>query len=85
VEFFRNYIGAHYPSDLIAGAALGAFAVWASQVFRPVSAGKKIMRWEQSSPGMFYMIAFFLSYQIATLFNDIRLTLGPVRDHILGH
>jgi undecaprenyl-diphosphatase len=85
VESFRNYIGAHYPSDLIAGAGLGAFAVWASQMSWPISAGKKVMRWEQSSPGLFYMIAFFLSYQMATLFNDIRQTLGPVRDHILGH
>jgi undecaprenyl-diphosphatase len=85
VESFRNYIGAHYPSDLIAGAGLGAFAVWASQMSWPISAGKKVMRWEQSSPGLFYMIAFFLSYQIATLFNDIRQTLGPVRDHFLGH
>jgi hypothetical protein len=33
----------------------------------------------------FYMGAFFVSYQIATLFADIRLTLGPVRDHILNH
>ena len=85
VEYFRNYIGAHYPSDLIAGAGLGAFAVWASQMSWPISVGKKVMRFEQSSPGLFYMSAFFLSYQIATLFNDIRQTLGPVRDHILGH
>ena len=85
VEFFRNYIGAHYPSDLIAGAGLGAFAVWASQTSWPILAGKAMMRWEQSSPGPFYMIAFFSSYQIATLFNDIRQTLGPVRDHLLGH
>jgi membrane-associated phospholipid phosphatase len=85
VEYFRNYLGAHYPSDLIAGAGLGAFAVWVSQMSWPISVGKKVMRLQQSSPGLFYMSAFFLSYQIATLFNDIRQTLGPVRDHILGH
>ena len=85
VESFRNYIGAHYPSDLIAGAGLGAFAVWASQMSWPISAGRKVMRWERPSPGLFYMVAFFLSFQIATLFNDIRQTLGAVRDHILGH
>ena len=85
VEAFRNYIGAHYSTDLIAGAALGASAVWASQMSWPISAGKKVMRWEQSSPALFYMIAFFLSYQIATLFNDIRQTLGPLRDHFLGN
>lgn len=85
VESLRNYIGAHYPSDLVAGAALAAFAVWASQMSWPISVGKKVMRWEQSSPGLFYMSAFFFSYQIATLFDDIRQTLGPARDHIFGH
>jgi membrane-associated phospholipid phosphatase len=85
VESFRIYIGAHYLSDLMAGAALAAFAVWVSQLSWPMSAGKKILRWEQSSPGLFYLSAFFLSYQIATLFNDVRQTLGPLRDHFLGH
>jgi undecaprenyl-diphosphatase len=85
VESFRTFIGAHYPSDLIGGAGLAAFAVWASQMSWPLSVGKKMMRWERSSPGLFYMSAFFFSYQMATLFNDIRQTLGPIRDHILGH
>jgi membrane-associated phospholipid phosphatase len=85
VEAARTYIGAHYPSDLIAAAALAASVVWASQMTWPVSTGKKLIRWEQSSPAVFYMSAFFLSYQIATLFNDIRQTLGPLRHHMLGH
>ena len=85
VESARTYIGAHYPSDLIAAAALAASVVWASQLTWPVSTGKKLIRWEQSSPAVFYMSAFFLSYQIATLFNDIRQTLGPLRHHMLGH
>ena len=85
VESARSYIGAHYPTDLIAGAALAASLVWASQMSWPISTGKKLVRWEQSSPAVFYMSAFFLSYQIATLFVDIRQTLGPVRLHMLGH
>jgi len=85
VEFSRAFIGAHYPSDLIAGAGVAAIAVWASQMSWPMSVGEKVMRWERASPGRFYLSAFFFSYQIATLFNDIRQTLGPVRDHILGH
>ncbi len=85
VESFRNYTGAHYPSDLLGGAALATFAVWASQMPWPVSLGKRIMRWEQSSAGLFYMGAFFFSYQIATLFDDIRQTLGTIRVHFLGY
>jgi membrane-associated phospholipid phosphatase len=84
VESFRAYMGAHYPSDLLAGAALAGSVVWASQTSGPIALGKKVMRCERLSPGLFYLIAFFLSYQIATLFADVRNTLGPVRDHILG-
>jgi membrane-associated phospholipid phosphatase len=85
VEAFRVYIGAHYPSDLIGGAALAAIAVWTAQLSFLTPAANKLMRWEQSSPALFYMSAFFLNYQIATLFNDVRQTLGPLRDHFLGH
>jgi undecaprenyl-diphosphatase len=77
VESTRVYMGAHYPSDLIGGAALGAMVVWAAQTPRLVSFGSRIMRWEQSSPSIFYMCSFFLTYQIATLFGDLRNALGP--------
>lgn len=74
VESSRAYMGAHYPSDLIGSAALAGIVVWASQASRPVSVGAKVVRWEQSSASLFYMSAFFFSYQLATLFDDIRGT-----------
>ena len=43
------------------------------------------MHYERSSRGLFYLVAFFMSYQIATLFQDVRNTFGPVRDYILEH
>jgi membrane-associated phospholipid phosphatase len=82
VESSRTYMGGHYPSDLIAGGALAAFLVWGAQTACSSSAAEKLMRWESASPALFYMIAFFLSYQIATLFSDLRQFLGPVRNHI---
>jgi membrane-associated phospholipid phosphatase len=85
VESFRTYMGAHYPSDLIAGAALAGLVVWTTQSSRAISVGEKLIRFERSSPGLFYFIAFFMSYQIATLFVDARNTLGPVRDRVLHH
>jgi hypothetical protein len=30
------------------------------------------MSWEKSSPSLFYLSAFFASYQIASLFGDMR-------------
>jgi membrane-associated phospholipid phosphatase len=80
VETSRTYMGGHYPSDLVGGAALGAMVVWATQEPLLISWGSRlVMRWERSSPSLFIMIAFFLSYQIATLFLDIRYTLGTLR------
>ena len=77
VESSRAYVGAHYPSDLIGGAALGASLVWLAQVpgvMRRVAA--KIAGWERLSPRLFYTGAFLLSYQVATLFADIRYLSG---------
>jgi membrane-associated phospholipid phosphatase len=80
VEICRTYMGGHYPSDLVGGAALGAVAVWASQRPWLISlASRLVKRWERSSPSLLCIGAFFLSYQIATLFLDIRYTLGSLR------
>jgi len=72
-------MGGHYPSDLIAGAALAAFVVWGAQASPSISRGERLMRSEKTSPALFYMIAFFLSYQIATLFEDIRAIWAGAR------
>lgn len=71
-ELARTYLGAHYPSDLVGGAALGALVVWASQTPWLVSLGSRIVVWERRSPGFFYMIAFFVTYEIATLAGELR-------------
>ncbi|MDH2357128.1 phosphatase PAP2 family protein [Bradyrhizobium sp. SSUT112] len=71
-ELARTYLGAHYPSDLIGGAALGALVVWASQAPWSVSLGTRIVVWERRSPAFFYMIAFFVTYEIATLAGELR-------------
>ena len=72
VESARIYEGAHYPTDLLGGAALGAGAVWAAQALRIPSWDRRLVAWERRSPGLFYMCAFFISFQIATLFTDLR-------------
>jgi membrane-associated phospholipid phosphatase len=78
MELSRTYVGGHYPSDLIGAAGLAGMVVWASQTSRIVSLGRWIADWEQTSPSIFYMIAFFLSYQIATLFSDLRESLSLI-------
>jgi len=80
VESLRVYMGAHYPSDLIGGAALAATMVWIAQAPRAISLGRQVVGWERTSPSIFYMLAFLFTYQIATLFVDVRHMVGHVRD-----
>jgi undecaprenyl-diphosphatase len=69
----RLYLGLHYPTDLIAGAALGAGVAalgnwrWAST--RPV---EKVVEWSQNQPQLFYPLFFLLTFQIAVMFDDVR-------------
>lgn len=89
VESSRSYVGAHYPSDLIGGAALGIGMVWTAQTDRIVTLGRRIAAWEQSSPALFYMAAFLLSYELAIIFADIRSIVGAMTlihelRHIVG-
>ena len=76
LELSRAYMGAHYPSDLVGGAALGASLVFLGQLAAAISCGKRVVLWERSSPALFYMVAFFVSYQIATLFQDFRYMMS---------
>lgn len=72
IESARVYMGAHYPSDLLGGAAFAAMVVWVSQSPAIVSVGKRMAAWERSSRSVFHMSAFFILYQIGTLFLDVR-------------
>lgn len=79
VELSRIYFGAHYLSDLLGGAALASIAVWAVQAPFFVSLGRLVARWEQTRPSYFYMAAFFVSYQVATLGGDLRWVASMLR------
>ncbi len=79
VESSRMFEGAHYLSDLIGGAALGVTMVMAFQIRLLSSFGKKTIEQENRSKSLFYILAFFLSYQMSTLFNDVRATAGSFK------
>ena len=75
VEMMRIVMGGHYPTDLIAGAALAGAFIWLAQSRLPMTVGASVSAYEQSHPALFYCCAFFISYQVATLFVDLRLAL----------
>ncbi len=68
----RMYLGFHYLSDIIGGAALGILFVRLFQDWHFGRFGRRILDAERQAPPLFYMAAFFVSYGIATLFDDVR-------------
>ena len=84
IELPRIYLGIHYPSDIIAGAALGIAGVGLAVAVREGVLGRLLTRpalaAEQRHPAAFYAAAFALSYEMATIFDDVRnLVRGAVR------
>ena len=69
----RVYLGLHYPSDILGGAAVGV-AVTAAVAHLPVLgrtrlAGSEMMRHYR---GLVYAVLFLMTYQMATMFDDVR-------------
>jgi undecaprenyl-diphosphatase len=72
IDIARVYDGYHYPSDIVGAAGLGLLMVWLSQrqaVLRPAS---RVLVFEQRQRPLFYMLAILATYQIASLFDDVR-------------
>jgi undecaprenyl-diphosphatase len=71
----RMYLGVHYASDIVAGAAIGVTAVYVSQRIRWIHSTlpERLLAWAEAKPSIFYMSAFLVSYEMSVLFNDVRL------------
>lgn len=69
----RMYLGYHYPTDVIAGLAIGALIAYGFNL-TPLreKLAAPIMHWEQRSASSFYVALFLLSYQITTMFSSLR-------------
>lgn len=69
----RIYLGLHYPTDIVAGAAIGVGTVLLSTRI-PVIARltARLCRWESAQPAVFYAAAFLLTFEVATLFDSVR-------------
>jgi undecaprenyl-diphosphatase len=79
----RIYMGLHYPTDLAAGALLGVGCVL---LFRKInfirSITKRTLRWGQENESLFYALFFFVTFEVATLFNSLR-DFGSAMVHLL--
>lgn len=69
----RIYFGAHYPSDLLVGGAVGlGVAIPFNNGWTRRWVGRWILPLAERFPGWFYAIGFAVSYEIALVFDDMR-------------
>ena len=79
----RVYVGAHNPTDVLAGAAIGVALVLVVCRNRVVlDAMGRLLEWGEARPGLFYAGLFSLTYEIANLFDEVRM-IGKLLLHAL--
>jgi len=79
--FPRMYLGIHWPTDLIAGAALAIVFTWlgTARVIRDVIRAR-LLPWAESSPALFYAGMFVVLFEVTNLFDDAHDAF-----HVLSH
>lgn len=72
IDTARIYEGYHFPSDIIASAGLGVLMVNLLQAAPVRRLARSVLVLEERFRPTFYMLAFLGTYQIASLFDDVR-------------
>ena len=69
----RVYLGYHYATDILVGAAIGAVIMQlAFMLLRPALLAQPLLRWEARHATSFYCLAFLATLELAVLFQDVR-------------
>lgn len=75
----RMYLGLHYATDILAGAAIGAVIAWLGNALLADSRVTRSIRALSVERPMYFYPAFFLiTWQFADLFENSRAVLGGV-------
>jgi membrane-associated phospholipid phosphatase len=72
LDVARIYEGYHFPSDIVGSIGLALIMVSLFDSHRIHQMACRVIAWEHVRRAPFYLLAFLLTYQIATLFDDVR-------------
>ncbi|KAA0997683.1 phosphatase PAP2 family protein [Paraburkholderia panacisoli] len=80
----RAWLGFHYPTDLLVGAAVGIVItfIMTRDAIRTRYA-TCVLRWIERYPGPSAMLAFILCLEIVTQFDELRKLASGVSQHLL--
>ena len=68
-----TYLGYHWPSDIIAGAAIGiVLMLLACTIIGAAALPDRLVRFSATRAPAFYAIGWLLAFEIAVLFGDVR-------------
>jgi undecaprenyl-diphosphatase len=74
----RIYAGVHYPTDILAGAALGSgFALLAAEKHLRSLIATPALKCFRLYPAAFYTVLFLWTFEISELFSTVRSLLHP--------
>ena len=81
----RLYLGLHYPSDMLGGAALVLLLVLPCMRAAPRAAiAGPFLRFAGRSPATFAVLAFLVLFGISTLFDPAIRLLAGLRQALAG-
>lgn len=73
ILFPRVYLGLHFPSDIFFGALGGGIIAYALRTERlRAIITHSVLKYEGQAPGVFYSAFFFITFQIAIMFDPFR-------------
>jgi undecaprenyl-diphosphatase len=76
----RLFLGVHYASDIVVGAAIGIAIVWFSLKMEWMKSRfvERLIALADAKPEVFYAAAFIVSFEMSVLFDDVRTAAGAV-------